>query len=312
MPHPLLPFHVVIDELNATGFVQYGVPRSGSTYQFVLLCLAVRLKYLDISDVPCRFTTNASLVRPHEVWKVHTYPSAVPNYTLAVSVPSRSSAAAAQIQDDLNASKGLPQPAVVQFLDEMQLAPLLEVSKYSWLLGLSAHDEVLLRSYMRWWEVLRRCCGPQQSVQNVLRLHGCPPTTEVDADDYAGCEAYNLTQVEVTHSKTALWPLAPWGLGRVGAGSSERDDMVSIEPGWCASWQAQIVSGEAFDFDTGRMASDFTCAELEERVRANQERMEAEFGVPPALRGAAEMVRRAQRLTSGSDVSVSVSVNWER
>ena len=116
----------------------------------MLLCLAVRLKYLGISDVPCRFTTNASLVRPHEVWKVHTYPSAVPNYTLAVSVPSRSSAAAAQIEDDLNASKGLPQPAVVQVLDEMQLAPLLEVSKYSWLLGLSAHDEVLLRSYMRW------------------------------------------------------------------------------------------------------------------------------------------------------------------
>tara|TARA_B110001452_G_scaffold93528_1_gene77213 strand:- start:325 stop:549 length:225 start_codon:yes stop_codon:yes gene_type:complete len=62
MPRPLLPFHVVIDALNATGFVHYGVPRSRSTYQFVLLCLAVRLKYLDISDVPCRFTSHHSFI----------------------------------------------------------------------------------------------------------------------------------------------------------------------------------------------------------------------------------------------------------
>ena len=297
MPHPLLPFHVGF-ELNTTGFVQYGVPRSGSTYQFVLLCLAVRLKFLDVGDIPCRFTTDLSVVRPHEVWKVHTYPTTqAKNYTLVVSVPSRSSAAASRIQEDVNATKRLPQPAAVQFLDEMQLAPLLEVSKYSWLLGLSADDEVLLRSYMRWWEVLRRCCGPQQSVQNVLRLHGCPPTTEIDSDDYVGCEAYNLTQVELTHSKTALWPLAPWGMGRVGTDSSERDDMVSVQPGWCAAWQAKIGSGEAFDFDTGVMTRNVGCADLEERVRANQARMEASFGVPPALRGAAEMVRLTRRLS---------------
>ena len=76
---------------DSKDFVQYGVPHSASTFQFVLLCLAVRLKHLD-REVPCGYKDQIWDVRPLEVIKTHRIPSVErEQYHLFASLTSENS-----------------------------------------------------------------------------------------------------------------------------------------------------------------------------------------------------------------------------
>ena len=69
---------------------------------------------------------------------------------------------------------------------------------YARLFGLNDTAVGVLHQYMRWWSILRQCCGPQQSKDHMLQLHNA--TVELSHQptdyDYPACQTYNLQEAE--------------------------------------------------------------------------------------------------------------------
>ena len=176
--------------------VQWGQPRSGSTFQYTLLCLIAKMRGRGTSPEPtCNFapTLSADMLQPNTVFKTHRRPPATSNYSLFVSHG-----------DERLETSGLPEPVVVQTLARNKDL-LNEVDRYRAAFGLSPDETEHIYGYMRYWSILRRCCGLQQSKYNRLRLHGCAVPIAVDSLEFPMCEAYNLTEVEVLFTQTRLY-----------------------------------------------------------------------------------------------------------
>ena len=72
----------------------------------------------------------------------------------------------------------------------------ISISDYRAFFRLSALQEALVTAHLRFWNVYRQCCGPQQSLENRLRLHKCPPLKEWYDPSDPHCDIYNLTLIE--------------------------------------------------------------------------------------------------------------------
>ncbi|KAJ1418826.1 hypothetical protein B484DRAFT_433897, partial [Ochromonadaceae sp. CCMP2298] len=59
-------------------------------------------------------------------------------------------------------------------------------------------DEQVLQMqiFFRYWDILRLCCGPQQSQVHLQQLQGGDLSRDPMAADYPACEMYNISQVE--------------------------------------------------------------------------------------------------------------------
>ena len=90
--------------------------------------------------------------------------------------------------------------------------PLCEVSKYRKVFGLTEVEVLLLTQYMRYWSILRQCCGSQMSKQLWKELFGCPNSSDPLLEgkiDYHMCGSWNLTAVEKNFVKTKLYSVVP-------------------------------------------------------------------------------------------------------
>lgn len=67
---------------------------------------------------------------------------------------------------------------------------------YQDLFALTAEEVRILQDYMTAYELLRQCCGLQQSKYNRLRLHGCNVTPYQQLAAYPWCERHDLDRVE--------------------------------------------------------------------------------------------------------------------
>ena len=240
--------------------VQFGEPRSASSFQWVLACLAMRLKY-PAKNVKCDFNEEPlTRVNPYEVWKVHHVPQAPKNYTLIMSV--------AHLDTHAKVAQDALRPRLTQTLADMQRSPMLEVSKFTELLGLTPDDDEKMLSYMRWWEILRQCCGPQQSMQNVLQLRGCASNHPFDSASWSGCDVYNISQVEVNLRRTEVHDLI--------GGLSLLDGWDS-NPNSCAPFEEKVRAGGVDVLEVGRIEPDTSCTELTERIAEAKEEFKDEF-----------------------------------
>ena len=112
----------------------------------------------------------------------------------------------------------LPEGAIV-YVQETSLVALRDwriVADYAGLFGLAQDSVAALEvvEYIRLWDVLRRCCGPQMSEDYRKRLYG--QVTNVSATAfkpmrrgpgslaYDACEMYDVFAVERMLMKTAL------------------------------------------------------------------------------------------------------------
>lgn len=201
--------------------VQYGTPRSGSTFQYILLCLLARFR---TPETRCRYERSPiSVYDENVVVKTHEVPLIVgagERYLLFTSRSSKEPVLGRKVE-------------VEQLYESFAQRPSEEVRRYSATFGLTEAEVVSVTAYMRYWSILRQCCGPQQSKTHRQQLHGCVPSLSPEATTYPACEMYNLTAVEELFASLPLFRVSP--VHKVGS---------------CARDEAQIRAGREINLTT--------------------------------------------------------------
>ena len=102
----------------------------------------------------------------------------------------------------------LPGPMFHMFkFDVFITCPLCEVENYAKFFNLSNEEILQVRQYMRYWSILRQCCGFQQSKRKRQVLHGCGDFSYhiQGALDYHDCFSKNLSAVEHAYVSSLLF-----------------------------------------------------------------------------------------------------------
>ena len=179
-----------------------GIPRTGSTFQQVLLCV---IGHLRSESVSCSGQGNSTL----NVIKMH--PSnlefRLTNSLLFTTVRNSLSEWSAR-----NVTWTEGNVAYTQIYSRFVECPLCEVSKYRNAFGLTDVEVLLITQYMRYWSILRQCCGSQMSKHLQKELFGCPNSYDPLLEgkiDYHMCGSWNLTAVEKNFVKTKLYSVVP-------------------------------------------------------------------------------------------------------
>ena len=173
--------------------IQYGARRTASTFQWKLLCLLVSMKSPE-HKVQCTYVNHIAHIKPHQVLKTHNPP--MHSLNTSEYIIFTSSRGGEQIW---------PQNSVYQQeLENLRQCPLGEVEKYRSIFDLSDSEVDQLKNYLKYWDILRLCCDLQQSIENRLRLFGCPTRARIDSLSYPECETHNLTAVEVMLARQPL------------------------------------------------------------------------------------------------------------
>lgn len=181
--------HILPDKISqGIKIVQLGQARSGSTFQYRLLCAIVRLRR---KDVQCKW---------HPYMKVSDTEFTNPN----ISFVHKTHTPIAEFQSlhhesqiHVFSSGNMAQYAHYnQKKDNLQNCSNCEVEKYRCLFNMTDMEVTFLQEVMEMWGILRRCCGFQMSKYERLRLHGCDVKTFQNLAQYPNCEKYNLTMIE--------------------------------------------------------------------------------------------------------------------
>ena len=184
-----LQAHILPEKISqGIKIVQLGQARSGSTFQYRLLCAIVRLRR---KDVQCKW---------HPYMKVTDEEFTNPN----ISFVHKTHTPVAEFQSLHHESKihvfssgNMAQYAHYnQKKDNLRNCSSCEVEKYRCLFNMTNVEVTFLQEVMEMWGILRRCCGFQMSKYERLRLHGCDIKRFQNLPDYPNCEQYNLTKIE--------------------------------------------------------------------------------------------------------------------
>ena len=179
-----------------------GIPRTGSTFQQVLLCLIAHLRS---DSVSCGTDQHASL----HVIKMHAY-----NGTINID---KSTLFFTTVRDNVEEFKksGLfwtGDTVYSQRFIDFTKCPLCEIGNYRQIFNLTTYEENQLKQHMRYWSTLRQCFGSQMSKWFRAELFGCPNMTDSVVEgrlDYHMCGSWNLSSVESRFIQTALCRRAP-------------------------------------------------------------------------------------------------------
>jgi len=177
--------------------VQYGYPRSASTLQWETLCTLVTVKLMSLgkgSRPSCRFLASEPTepLASFSVLKAHR-----PRFDLkALTKWGR------RVMVFYSASRNddkWPGAIVTQHFEDVSVDALGSLKKYVKIFNLTKSEENRATYYLKAWDILRLCCGGQQSLANRLRLHGCAPLRLPEDPLDPHCDYYNLTAVEENH-----------------------------------------------------------------------------------------------------------------
>ena len=262
-----------VHELNAGEYhvlVQYGKMRTASTFQFMLVCLLTHLQHGLGStggyrkNVRCVFRPDVTaevlsllprddeevvVVKTHKINGVglgdkRPRPAAargaVPPSLLFLSTKE------ADVPAELSTFEPRPTNmtlANVQEYQEFVELGLSIVGRYRTVFpDISPGHVLLVREYLKYWEILRKCCGPQASVKEREKLHGLRVSRSREAFDNAHCEIYDLDRVEESLFNTSLWR---WHYSLSGRDFLQSKNM-DVRRGLCCASRANIHNGHDF------------------------------------------------------------------
>ncbi len=203
--------------------VQVGVPRTGSTFQYMLLCVMARLR---LGRVACKFKgeisreslrlNTSSVLKTHEKgndWLEHMH--------MQGKIHTFSSGDVARYGH------------VNQQMKDLIKCATCEVERYRCLFQLSDHEVTLVKTFITMWGTLRRCCGSQMSKYERLRLHKCDIRSYVHLPVYPHCEKLDLEGLERRFLASPL--------------SRDRQGLSPKYVGMCNQTREEIVKGKDFN-----------------------------------------------------------------
>mmetsp|Transcript_68044 Transcript_68044/g.113134 ORF Transcript_68044/g.113134 Transcript_68044/m.113134 type:complete len:313 (-) Transcript_68044:325-1263(-) len=209
---------------------QYGSPRSGTTFQSTMLCVAALLA---LAKDPRSLSYDACCVWPATtrappinftlpdghigVVKLHAKPNA-PGQSAWIFATAKTREEEGSIKA-LVRSLDVARPDIrvrlqmVQFTADLAQRGATLALRYQEIFGLSQSETNVLLVFMRYWSILRQCCGPQMSASWRAVLVGAPhnatqqgkfANADEDSPAHAACEIYSLDDVEMRYLATEV------------------------------------------------------------------------------------------------------------
>ncbi|XP_045202150.2 uncharacterized protein LOC123555619 [Mercenaria mercenaria] len=181
--------------------IQYGVGRTATTLQFQILCLMMAFLHEDeINDVGCYYNRR-NLVKKYNVIKCHDISWYLTvKWSKWVFMTSNH----ALLSRRLNYMRGKikDKNTTIPFIADIDLVSRRGhyiVHEYQRFFGISDEKMQHIVEYLRYWDVLRVCCGMQMSAD--WRNHLAPKAKykqhhSYHSPTYPACEMYNISQVE--------------------------------------------------------------------------------------------------------------------
>ena len=196
--------------------VQVGVPRTGSTFQFTLLCAMARLRH---GRVDCRY--DSSPIKRKKLGSV----------VLKTHLRGNKWLKKMHMQGNIHVfSSGDTDRYghVNQQRKDLIECATCQVERYRCLFQLSDHEVAVVKTFITTWGTLRRCCGSQMSKYERLRLHKCDIRSHVNRKDYPHCEKLDLEGLERRFLTIPL-PFDRQGFypGKIGDCSRSRKEIVN-------------------------------------------------------------------------------------
>ncbi|KAL1504440.1 hypothetical protein AB1Y20_010846 [Prymnesium parvum] len=251
----------MIDCLTPQRIVQHGEARSASTFQWYLLCSILRVcRARQRRDVPppkviCSSRRAETHVQGHERFALQFSPRPpkgvkVKPITLVQKTHSRPSYPARRTVYFTSShlpQKLLPYSVVHQHYAELVRSPLAAVEAYAPVFNLTREMVREVQMHLRWWMIIRQCCGYQSSQDHRNQLHGFAGRRHAEFDyDYVNCDVYQLPVVERAFLSTRLArQYIPWIQFVREDVSLLRD--TSVSPGFCNRTNADIRRGMDFN-----------------------------------------------------------------
>lgn len=204
---------------NPFSWTQFGTPRTATTLQFQTLCFAMITKILSIEpsalqDIHCHTPNGTindewgkSILGEMGVVKTHEQlPANNAQWKGRVVFATSSSGSAQKVYNNLR-NAGFVVPYVA---DTQMVAKRGPFSVYEYQDALEMNDEEMsvLAEFIRFWDILRQCCGKQMSADWRNSLHPMPGYrvhhSTHDAA-YGACAMYNISKVEDAVRSTILY-----------------------------------------------------------------------------------------------------------
>ena len=192
---------------NSTRYIYTaGIARTGSTFQHVLLCVIGHLRSDSVSCGEKNSTLQNSTL---QVIKLHprNQKLGLTNSLLFTTVRNSLSEWSAR---NFTWTEG--NVAHTQIYSRFVECPLCEVAKYQNAFALTDVEVLLITQYMRYWSILRQCCGSQMSKHLLKELAGCPNSSDPLLEgmiEYHMCGSWNLTAVENNFVNTKIYSTVP-------------------------------------------------------------------------------------------------------
>jgi len=229
------PFHLM----------QLGTPRTGSTFQVSLLDAIATLKTRQVVEDPPEIelrTKTPSEPRngtvPPFVMKSHHsdlegIKAMIREHREKYGIDIHLFTSSRDDDQDMTDFSTFSEISLYQqTLPNLYECSLCEVDKYAPIFGLTPEDVSILKEYMSRFEIIRQCCGMQQSKYNRYRLHGCNVTQLLEENPdvpYPYCENHDIETVEI---EFAVLPI-PF------RSRSTKDNWA--KPGDCARFETKIT-----------------------------------------------------------------------
>lgn len=241
--------------------VQYGEARTATTLQYQTLCAIMHLLHESEPErVVCQFTVSPAdflkrqsryfhVVKTHLLEWLESKAAFTREFWLFATARNHSAGQEGEVCDWQSTARALSKTIGwhVKYaqVDQLLLRRGYQIlADYKPIFNLSDHQLNSLSEYIRYWNVLRQCCGVQMSedwravLQNrsTYKLHHSH-----DSPAYPACEIYDLNQVESALLRTSMFRRfyhKQSGLGHV----SDQDAMIGPLTGtYCSTINRQIA-----------------------------------------------------------------------
>ena len=187
--------------------IQYGKPRTATTLQFQILCLMMAYLHEDnINNVTCYFNNknngkhlNYNVIKTH---RISGFLSERPSNTWIFLTSSDRLSDIETFELNSNIKLLMQMNFTIPYIADVNLVAKrghFIVYEYQHIFGLSDTKMEQIAEYLRYWDILRVCCGKQMSAD--WRNHLAPSKNYKQHHDphsptYPACEMYNISEVE--------------------------------------------------------------------------------------------------------------------